>query len=492
MKFSIVVQMILSTSPWIEQLKNTRQVVTLNNNHSSPVAIIGAGIAGVSTAYFTLTETNFDVVVVEAGKAAHGATGHNAGQIVSYFEKQLSVLVQEYGLEKAAEGQRAIDSAWTLIEQIYADTKIETPLAQFTGYAGCQDREEVLVHLENIVWCKQANIPVEPIILAEDVDSLADIPVRYAGLYTRQPQKEVLSLLETNDTRYIAVLSARKGCMNSALFCEDLLDYLLKTYPDRFVLLEDSPVSNIRLEKNTATLSVRDYQISTDKVILCTNGFENFSIQNAVGADIERNFHQLVKGSVGYMAAYLEDHERPPVAISYLPERTAAGNEAVTTDPYFYLTRRTFEDSNQKQSLICVGGLEAVMDDTNNYQKEHPYPEEAQALIDGFLHKTYKFAPTEKIKYKYTWHGLMGYTPNGIRCIGPEPINPVILYNLGCNGVGILPSIYGGKKISQFLRGEKLAKSIFDPEDHRTDILGTQSRPSNTLTNTIKNILIGV
>jgi len=58
----------------------------------------------------------------------------------------------------------------------------------------------------------------------------------------------------------------------------------------------------------------------------------------------------------------------------------------------------------------------------------------------------------------------MGYTTSGLRLIGPEPANPVLLYNLGCNGIGILTSIYGGKKISDFLAGKTMPPSIFDPK----------------------------
>lgn len=471
-----------STSPWIHQLKLNRPAVTLKEDHTTQVVIVGAGIAGVSTAYFALKDTNFNVTLVEADKAAHGATGHNAGQIVSYFEQQFSGLTQKYGLQKATEAQTAIDSAWLLIEQIYAETKISTPLAQFTGYAGCQDRDEVLIHLENIVNCRQANIPVEPIILANDVPMLADIPEKYYGLYTLLPQKDVLSLLETDDTSFIAVLSARKGCMNSALFCEDLLEYLVLQFPTRFTLFEHSPVSDVRLEKEKAVLTIAKHHISADRVVLCTNGFENFTITNTVGADIDQQFHHLVKGTVGYMAAYLEEHQRSPIAISYLPKHVPKSQKEFEYNPYFYLTRRTYDGSDQKYSLICVGGPEALMDNTNEYEREHPYPDEARQQIDDFLHKTYKFAPQSKIDYKYQWHGLMAYTPNGLRCIGPEPKNPTLLYNLGCNGVGILPSIYGGKKISQFLNGVALPASIFDPQDFQT---------TSGIATVIRNVFLG-
>jgi glycine/D-amino acid oxidase-like deaminating enzyme len=57
----------------------------------------------------------------------------------------------------------------------------------------------------------------------------------------------------------------------------------------------------------------------------------------------------------------------------------------------------------------------------------------------------------------------MGYNDSGIRVIGPHPRHPRLLYNLGCNGVGFLPSIFGGHRVSEALAGEPLAPSIFDP-----------------------------
>jgi glycine/D-amino acid oxidase-like deaminating enzyme len=59
----------------------------------------------------------------------------------------------------------------------------------------------------------------------------------------------------------------------------------------------------------------------------------------------------------------------------------------------------------------------------------------------------------------------LGYTTSGIRLIGKEPNNPRLLYNVGCNGIGIMPSIYGAKRISQILNGIDLPVSIFDPKE---------------------------
>lgn len=87
--------------------------------------------------------------MVEAGKIAHGATGHNAGQLVSYFEQPFSKLVKKFGLKMASEGQLAIESAWTLLDEIFRETQLHTPISIFTGYAAGRDIEEVLVHIRN-------------------------------------------------------------------------------------------------------------------------------------------------------------------------------------------------------------------------------------------------------------------------------------------------------------------------------------------------------
>jgi glycine/D-amino acid oxidase-like deaminating enzyme len=65
--------------------------------------------------------------------------------------------------------------------------------------------------------------------------------------------------------------------------------------------------------------------------------------------------------------------------------------------------------------------------------------------------------------YEFHWHGLMGYNDGRIRVVGANPRHPRVLYNLGCNGVGFLPSTFGGERIARILAGETLPPSIFDP-----------------------------
>lgn len=473
-------------SPWLHQLKITRQIDTLGSNVNTQIAIVGAGIAGVMTAYFTLKNTDKQVFLIEGGRVAHGATGHNAGQLVFEFEREFYSLVEEYGLEKAADAERSVRNAWILLEEIYADANLTTPMSSFMGYNGYASIERVIEELKNNALRVEAGLQVFPIYISkEEVERLSGgdnkggvesdnrlsmseiIPKEYSHLYSIVPQEDLLNLLETEDTQYVAVMSERKGCVNGALLVEEIVGYLLSTYKGRFMLAEDTYISRVVLEADKAILESGSYKITAEKVVLCTNGFEKFAIDNQAGEPINVKFHHMVKGMVGYMAAYLEEMKEPPTALSFFDKDQIAGGhkqETFRENPYFYMTRRPFEvEKNESHNLICMGGPEQLMSDREHYVPDSEYMIEAIDAIEGFLHKTYKRTPKEALDFKFKWHGLMGFTSTGLRVVGEEPKNKVLMYNLGCNGVGILTSIFGGKHISDILAGVKLKASLFDP-----------------------------
>lgn len=452
-------------SPWLHQLKINRPIDVLRNDVSTDVAIVGAGIAGVMTAYFLLKNTDKEVLLIEGNRVAHGATGHNAGQIVFEFEREFYLLVEKYGLELAAEAEHSVRNAWLLLEEIYADANLSTPMSSFMGYNGYTHLSRVIEELQSNALRVEAGLQVFPIYISEYVEGIETIPREYSHLYSLVPHEDVLSLLETNNRKYIAVISQRKGCVNSALLVEEIAGFLLSKYKGRFLLAEDTYISKVVLEEDKAVLHSGRYRVITKKVVLCTNGFEKFSIENKVGEEINVAFHHMVKGLVGYMAGYLEELKEPPTALSFFEkEHKNHTEEDFLNEKYFYTTRRPYEiEKNEHHNLICTGGPQQVMDDRESYVPDSEYMIEAADDIEGFLHKTYTRAPKEAIDFKFKWHGLMGFTPTGLRIVGEEPKNPVLMYNLGCNGIGILTSIFGGKRIADILGGVKLKPSLFDP-----------------------------
>lgn len=460
--------MIPNHSPWIQQLKQTRPVVPLGTDVETDIAVVGGGIAGITTSFFILKNTDKRVTLIEADKVAHGATGHNGGQIVSYFERPLEDLIKEFGFDLAIDGQRSVESAWILLDEIIEEARLQVPMYSFLGHAGIPTFNQLLLHLQDNRHRVNGGLQAESIVVAEEWQSLKNIPEEYKDLYKIVPQKDLMSLLETDNEDYIACLSYKKGCMNSALFSEELAGYLLAEYPDRFSLYEESRVKEVRLKEKSAELMVLGNVVNAERVVLCTNGFENFTISNESGKDIDTKFHHLVAGRIGFMTGYIESGIKQPIAISYFPKENKSNGDP-TGDTYIYFTRRPHEHEGQDSySLICAGGPDKVLPNGALYSRNDIYSEDINQSIIEFLKINYQKYPEQEPEKYFSWHGLMGYTPNGIRRVGPEPVNPTLLYNLGCNGVGLLPSIFGAKRISQFINNNPLPPSIFDPEDQRS------------------------
>lgn len=446
-------------SPWIQQLTRTEFFPQISADVRTDVAVVGAGIAGISTIFFLLTQTQKNIILIEANKIARGATGHNAGQIVSYFERSFADIVAEFGLEKAGEAQKAIEDAWMLLDQMYTEAGLSIPFSRFIGHAGFCSYDQVITHLKDSRARADAGLLLETFRIADTAEFLDKIPVEYADLYTVVPLDTVLSILETKDPSFVAALSYQKGCVNSALFCEEVLMYLHRTYANRLTVYEHTHIKKIVLKHSHAILDAESHTVNADNVVLCTNGFENIQIINESGLDIDTKFHDMVRGTIGYMCGYLENMNKPPVAISYFTNPDASSN-----DPYFYLTRRQYEYEGTKDyNLISVGGPEISIEDRYAYSRDLLYPDSEGQKIDQFVRSTYETDPNKSISYEFTWHGLMGYTPNGIRRVGYEPKNKVLLYNLGCNGIGILPSVFGGKRIADLFNGASNSM-IFDPQ----------------------------
>ncbi len=443
-------------TPWLTQLED-RSPYEFSGHTEADVVIVGAGIAGVSTVYFTLKHTDATVLLVDAGRIAHGATGRNAGQLVSYFERPFTDIARAFGTEMAMQGQLAVESAWGMIEDILEQCSMKTPLHMCAGYAGFSTIEQIVQHLEELDMRAKAGLDHEPLLLKID-PALADALPEHLKQYVMQvPHGVILNALETDDTDFLAAQKTRKGCMNSALFCEELVAWMLHAYPDRLQVIEHLPVTTLVLQKEKAIVKTESHILEGRHVILCTNGFENFTIENNAGTPVDPSFHETVKGRIGYMAAYLDEPNQVPIAISYYRSEVSSG-------PYHYLTRRPYDqDPQNPQSLICVGGPERFLPDRAQYDPQLPFPADIEEELDREIRYAYRDLPPYASR-PFLWQGLMGYTPNSIRRIGYEPANHVLLYNLGCNGVGILPSVYGGKRIAQLLAGIQLPPSIFDPE----------------------------
>ena len=446
-----------SRSPWIAQLAPDAPPRPLDGDAEADVAIIGAGIAGVATAFFTLRSTSASVSLLERDRVARGATGRNAGQLTTYFERPLYDIAAEFGIDQAVDAQRAFDDAHDLLDLMAAEAGSTVRVERFTGHMGMFSLNHLQVHLRNNALRRDGGLRLESCVVSEKADFLGQIPAEFAGLYAIVPQARIRELLDTEDDRYRAVLSDRKGCANSGALVQQVLAYLEQRYPDRFRYIDHTSVERVIVNDDRVAILARGHVLSASHAVLCTNGFVDHVVEDASGERIGLHPDQQVTGVVGYMAAFVEGLPRIPAAMSYIRNATIGGDT-----PYVYVTRRTYDRAQDIVMLTCMGGPEHPLDGTV-YDPDRPFPGAMLTSMDEQIRPYAQPARPPGHPYDFQWHGLMGYMDGGIRVIGAHPRHASLLYNLGCNGVGFLPSICGGQRVARILAGEQLPPSIFDP-----------------------------
>lgn len=430
----------------------------LDRDLEADVVVVGAGIAGVSTAWF-LHQRGRRVVLIERDRVGRGATGHNAGQLVSYFERPLSSLVDEFGFEMTMRAQADVEGAWGLLNEMLAAAGVRAPVYRTVGAMGMWSPHQVITHLRSSELRQRAGMQLDDIVVSEQAPFLADLPDELAPLYRLVPQAEIDRRMGRADDRYRAVLSSRKGCANSALIAQQVLGSLRSNSDGRFAYFDGTAVDRVLLGESAEVRAV-GHVVRAARVVLCTNGYRGVQIVNRTGDAIDVDALHGVEGDVGYMAGFVSPTEGPPVtsATSFIRNEHIGGDT-----PYVYSTVRPFDVDGEMVKLSCVGGPEEILDDTQRYDPSAGFPLEMLDEFDGDVREIAFPDRAPGAGFDFAWHGLMAYTRAQVRLIGAEPRNPVLLYNLGCNGVGLLPGIFGAHRVAALVADQRFAPSIFDP-----------------------------
>lgn len=116
----------------------------LQGDVSADVCVVGAGLAGLSSA-IELAERGFSVVVLEAETAGWGASGRNGGQIIAGLACDQSVIEKSLGMDAAKQAWGVTLEALDLVRERVKRFDIDCDLTDgFLGVAVGQRKGEAL------------------------------------------------------------------------------------------------------------------------------------------------------------------------------------------------------------------------------------------------------------------------------------------------------------------------------------------------------------
>jgi glycine/D-amino acid oxidase-like deaminating enzyme len=128
------------TSIWLDE-SPADVYPALEEDISADVAIVGAGIAGIATAYH-LTRAGVKPVVLEARTVAEAASGRNAGFLLAGVAENFVAATRRYGEERALRVWRFTRHNQQLVRNIVARERIACDLAWYGSKQLAGDDDE--------------------------------------------------------------------------------------------------------------------------------------------------------------------------------------------------------------------------------------------------------------------------------------------------------------------------------------------------------------
>ena len=428
----------------------------LQSNLHCDVAVVGGGISGVATLYYLLTTTEKKVALFERNFIGSGATGHNAGLPTPYIERPVTELVEEFGLGPVKQAYDEINSGMDLLYDISKKVGFESELFPIpSSYFGLSSVSTLLQFLKEKELFTQIGHHNLTYWVIDKEEIKQQIPSHFHPLLQWVSQEKILNALEVNDTKCIGVAlrAENRIRMNSTLFCDHVLQYLKRTFPDRCLIFENSEISQIDLCDEEQFLHHAFGKVFTNDVILCTNAYKDFVIVDGRTGKTVTKLKELIIQREGYLAAYPSQALHSSL-IGFLSEEDF---EPVV--PYWYFSATPLSQTNDSGRVCIIGGPEYTLSSPLTPEQLARQAEESLQIIKGFLRN----GLGNPSFFSHFWHGTMAYTHNGLRWVGEDREHSHLWYNLGCNGIGILPAIVGAQKIARKMNGEVFEASIFDP-----------------------------
>ena len=364
------------------------------------VVVVGAGLAGLSTAYWLKkAEPSLNVVIVEKGRVGDGASGRNAGFITCGSTEHFSRMTSAYGEGKASEIWKFTeDNHKLLVSEFGLDTLYkECQYRQKGSWTLAATEQEVATIQETVTALKERGVNVD----WHNDDYIRD---RF------RPS-------EHSPTCVTGFNGGARYYDDGEIHPGKFLRFLSLTVPATR-LISNTEVFGFDYEGDQLVVNARNIRIATDAVVLCTNAWS---------PEISPFFKDKVIPTRGQILV------TEPVADFLEPSYCSFVLD------YF----RQLVDGR-----VLIGGFRNA-----DVEKEVGYSDEVNPIIqeklEDFLNEHFPILHGKRIEYR--WSGVMGFAKDGYPFVGSLPSDPQIYYNVGFTAHGLGYTFKMGKIISDLI-----------------------------------------
>jgi hypothetical protein len=384
----------MSSSFWLDRTSTTGKQIY-------DVVIVGAGLTGLSTAYWLEKEDpSLKVAIVEKNRVAFGASGRNAGFVTCGSVEHFNRMISKHGLEQALEIWKFSETNLKLLEQeIIQD---QGPVIQFEkkGAFSLAAQENEFDELKKVSEVMTSLAIPNEIVEGQDIEKRLGA-INFVG---------GIKYLGDASTNPVLMLELLRSKVKAPIF-ESVEAYRIDSQQD-----------------GTKILKTDKGDFESSMVVLALNGYS---------ANLHPYFRDKIfptRGQCLMMEAVPRFMEGPCYANFYLD--------------YF---------RQLPSGELLIGGFRQI-----EKQTEVGYSDHVTDLIQESLrHFVVTYLPKlAQAKVTHRWGGVMGFSKDGEPMVGSIPDDPSIFFAGGYTGHGVGLAFNTGKTLVDLIFGRTIPSWI--------------------------------
>ncbi len=367
---------------------------------SCEVCIVGAGIAGLTTAYL-LAKEGRSVIVVDMGPLAGGQTGRTTAHLTWAMDDRFFNLISYHGHEKAALIGQSHQEAIDLIESIVVDEMIDCDFQRLDGFLFLSPEHEVEFlerEFEAIQKLGFQNVELKT--------TIPRIPFE-SGPTIKFPKQA-----QIHPMKYMNGLANAIERLGGQIYTHEKVEKLQDGRPTRVTLASG-------------------FEITAQKLVVATNTPINdrFAI------------HTKQAPYRTYVVAAMIPKDSVPLALYW-----------DTQDPYHYV-RVAADEKSDIYDMLIIGGEDRKTGQDHDYFKHF-------SRLEEWARRHFPMI----LSFQYRWSGQIFEPMDGVAYIGKNPGDENVFVATGDSGQGMTHGTIAGTLLTDLMQGRSNPYvEIYDP-----------------------------